>query len=266
MHRSKWVKNERRWSFRRVALLVTVAVLCLAMGVLIACAIYSGPREYNGSVRAPQPVAQTVPHMNRVVFQYSVIPGGVASATELQEFANGDYVVRALYSGINYPLVHEHHTKSEMKMYVSYRVGQRVFWTKGTHIIPAGEKTYTDGRLLVRARCGNLLSFTPRYPTQTIEPELSSVATTIDPSLSTSTPMLRSALLLTTPAAPRLTIIDSGGWGGGGRPCRHEDDGDSDDCKHKHHGPPPIPVPEPDTLAMLGTGLIVGYLYLQRRK
>jgi hypothetical protein len=54
---------------------------------------------------------------------------------------------------------------------MSYRVGDRVYWTKEKVTLPQGEALLTDGRSLIRARCGNCISDTPQGPTSDAEPD-----------------------------------------------------------------------------------------------
>ena len=54
--------------------------------------------------------------------------------------------------------------------YVSYRIGDRVFWTRKPVRIPAGETLLTDGETEIRARCGNAVSDLAREPVSDVEP------------------------------------------------------------------------------------------------
>lgn len=51
--------------------------------------------------------------------------------------------------------------------YTSYRVGPDTFWSKKPVLVKKYELMWTDGKRLVRARCGNELSKTPKVPVQT---------------------------------------------------------------------------------------------------
>lgn len=258
--RRGWVRTGKpRRSYRRIAAGVILWGLIIAGVALLACAFYAGPRDYNGStVSKPSPQQSTVEQMAHPVFALSVVPGGVWSPADVKRVTVDDYIVRTLYNSVNFGLVHEHRTKLDMAVYVSYRRGQHVFWTKGAHTIKAGERLYTDGAHMIRGRCGNLLSLTPRYPTEPVEPTVQELDGTI--SISTKEPAtmsLHSGLLTPPVLVPRGWVIGNGGGGGlGGHPCRHEDDGDSDDCHHGHHNPPP-PVPEPSTWLLMGTGFVI---------
>jgi hypothetical protein len=55
-------------------------------------------------------------------------------------------------------------------MYVSYRIGNDVFWTKHRLTLPKGETMLTDGRAMARTRCGNRVSALPSKPNALVEP------------------------------------------------------------------------------------------------
>jgi hypothetical protein len=55
-------------------------------------------------------------------------------------------------------------------MYSSYRVGDKIYWTKHRLLISADEILLTDGTTLVRSRCGNRLSDVPERPVQVLSP------------------------------------------------------------------------------------------------
>jgi hypothetical protein len=54
--------------------------------------------------------------------------------------------------------------------YVSYRLGNDVFWTKKKVTIRAGETLLSDGEHLARTRCGNRLSDVPATPISSADP------------------------------------------------------------------------------------------------
>ena len=55
-------------------------------------------------------------------------------------------------------------------VYMSYRIGQRDFWTKQKVRLREGETILTDGVHHIRARCGNCIAFDPMAPTCDDEP------------------------------------------------------------------------------------------------
>jgi len=104
------------------------------------------------------------------VYPYSVVPGGVSSAKQLQTVLDRDPVVAAHYSGFRMRYVHLIRLAADRKAYVSYRVGNRVYWTRKQLTLRAGETLLTDGTHLARTRCGNRISEVPADPSSTSEP------------------------------------------------------------------------------------------------
>jgi len=111
---------------------------------------------------APSPAPQ--------IFPYSVIPGGIRSARDLQEATRHEVLVAQHYSGFHFESAHAIHVVKDKKVYVSYRVGSHIFWTRRKVTIHAGETLLTDGRNLARGRCGNRISESPKSPTSPDEP------------------------------------------------------------------------------------------------
>jgi hypothetical protein len=120
--------------------------------------------------------SQAVPKIQtrsrRLVYPYSVVPGGVTSANELQQAAAHDSVVATHYAGFNYRRAHLIGVKQAQKVYLSYRLHNKVFWTLRQASLHPGEKLLTDGTLTARARCGNQVSVLPHVATSPDEPTL----------------------------------------------------------------------------------------------
>jgi hypothetical protein len=106
---------------------------------------------------------------SRPVYSYSVIPHGIESAQELQT-AIQDPVVSAHYSDFRVRAVRFIRLTRERQFFVSYRLGNQVYWTKRKIALHAGELLLSDGTHLARTRCGNRLSEIPATPTSTSEP------------------------------------------------------------------------------------------------
>jgi hypothetical protein len=96
----------------------------------------------------------------RAVFKYSVVPGGVRSQAELAAAAQRDPIVRRHYEGIQFKDVKETHLNHDMQAYVSYRVKDKIYWTQRKLNLHKGELVLTDGKNMVRGRCGNRVSLT----------------------------------------------------------------------------------------------------------
>src|ERR1700736_6950188 len=58
-------------------------------------------------------------------------------------------------------------------VYVSYRIGNKVFWTKHKLALRKGESMLSDGRNMARTRCGNRISVLPVRPNAPAEPSSS---------------------------------------------------------------------------------------------
>jgi hypothetical protein len=106
----------------------------------------------------------------RRLYPYSVIPGGVENAQELRNALASDPLVAEHYA--NFDLSHAHVVRltRDREVYVSYRLGDRIYWTKKRLLLRAGETVITDGKHEARTRCGNRISETPAQPVSQKEP------------------------------------------------------------------------------------------------
>jgi hypothetical protein len=117
----------------------------------------------------------------RAVWPYSVLPGGVRSGTELQDALSRDSVAAAHYAGFNAKSTRVIRLASDRQAYVSYRLGNRIYWTAHKVTLHAGETLLSDGQNLARTRCGNRLSDSPASPTHPAEPPASLMNAPIAP-------------------------------------------------------------------------------------
>jgi len=113
----------------------------------------------------------------RAVFPYSVIPGGVRDAKELGSAAANDPVVAEHYAGFRIARAHTLRLDRPTMMYVSYRLKNRVYWTRNRMTIPAGETLISDGENYARVRCGNRLSPVATFPVSLSEPSAEKLET-----------------------------------------------------------------------------------------
>jgi hypothetical protein len=81
-----------------------------------------------------------------------------------------DAVVAAHYEHVDVTKVHTKTITAARAVYVSYRVGNQVYWTKNRVRLSPGETVLTDGNTEIRARCGNLLSDNAQQPLAAQEP------------------------------------------------------------------------------------------------
>jgi hypothetical protein len=187
----------------------------------------------------------------RETYQFSVVPGGVYDWKELTDSIAHDPVARKHYEGIDTERLWAERVHKPMVAYVSYRKGDKVYWTDHTVNIAEGEILLTDGKNLVRSRCGNRVSVmkpTP-LPGAVPPPEVPPPDIVFDVPL----PSLMPPTMVSPPVPPSTVASnrsDPKYW----RPpvwC----------C-----GPstPPTTVPEPGTLILVGAG-VLGLVKLIRR-
>jgi hypothetical protein len=104
---------------------------------------------------------------NRPVYPYSVVSGGVKSASELKWMAQHDRVVASHYAGFDYDHARIVRLLLTRTAYVSYRIGDKVYFTRHRVTLKQGETLITDGKMTARTRCGNRVEEAPQQTTST---------------------------------------------------------------------------------------------------
>jgi hypothetical protein len=231
----------------------------------------------------PLPSAVNLSSTKRAVFPYSVIPGGAESSEELRQAVDTDPVVAEHYSDFDILSVRRVTLNTPQLVYVSYRVGNSVYWTNHKLALPKGEAVLTDGHSMARVRCGNRISVSPVRPNLQAEPTAEDFNAPIFPP-SLSTPYLAASSIPPAgfppgssaestvapgspfvPVAPFFPLPGGGGVGvgknsappppgstpppgGGGTPPPGGGGGGG--------APPPVGIPEPGTgiLVLIGMG------------
>jgi hypothetical protein len=107
---------------------------------------------------------------DRILYPYSVIPGGVRNSAELRNAVAHDEVVARHYSDFDLRKVRVARLQEARAVFVSYRVGSQIFWSKNRLTLRAGETVVTDGEHVARTRCGNRISDAPVGPVLNTEP------------------------------------------------------------------------------------------------
>lgn len=181
-------RRHRRPSRRRARArrLVFLSFLVLVAALLTLSAVVADIRS-DAAVQLPASpeieIAQSVrePRLpERPVFRHSVIAGGAYTAEEVETAMERDGVVAAHYSGIDPANLRVETLPNDRDAYMSYRVGQQIFWTKHKMRLQEGETILTDGVHHIRARCGNCIAFAPMEPTADDEPAEMEFAALID--------------------------------------------------------------------------------------
>lgn len=117
-----------------------------------------GDLSQNLAALAAASVSAPVPSRPRIVYPYSVVPGGIQAPEELREVSEHDRVVAEHYAGFDFRNARMIELQEAKLMYLSYRMGNRIFWTKHKVSLRKGEKLITDGNITARTRCANQIS------------------------------------------------------------------------------------------------------------
>ena len=151
-------------------------------GILIACctpiliSVYVGPHEWHRRGQQAEGNASDMRaslsgrSMAKRIYPYSVVSGGVMSRDEATAAISEDPIVADHYQGIRSEKLTPIKLRTRIFAFVSYRKGNRVAWTQRRLPIGAGELLMSDGRELIRARCGNRISTVSRTPVMDDEP------------------------------------------------------------------------------------------------
>lgn len=118
-----------------------------------------------GKGKAPAHIKRSTP-----VYGHSVIPGGVREASELTSALARDQVTRAHFANFDAANAYLVHAKEPQQVYVSYRMGNKIYWTKKKVRLAQGEELLTDGKSYIRARCGNRIAEVPQLVVSNREP------------------------------------------------------------------------------------------------
>jgi hypothetical protein len=99
------------------------------------------------------------------------VPGGVTDRIELARAVMADKVVAAHYAGFALDKASLRTVGKARAVYVSYRKGEKVYWTARKVTLSEGESVLSDGQSEIRARCGNRISDTPQLPVEVKGPD-----------------------------------------------------------------------------------------------
>ena len=169
-HRHRRNRLIRRWFAVAAVAIVIMAVSTFALQ-------YFSRSFFSGKQSAPLAVEQArlsfdrAGALNRIlsdarpsrpVYPYSVVAGGVEDAKELKWVAEHDPIVGAHYAGFDYAHAQVVRLTLARTAYLSYRIGNHIYWTRRRITLHKGEKVITDGRMTARTRCANRVEETPQ--------------------------------------------------------------------------------------------------------
>jgi PEP-CTERM motif-containing protein len=224
------------------------------------------------------------------VYPYSVIPGGVRDANELREMAARDYVVARHFARFNYRRAHLVRTNERRAVFLSYRVRDKIFWTRKKVNLQPGEWLLTDDSVTARTRCGNQISETPKPEVSEEEPAEEVLDQPVDeiepigPSVPLRLALAKPSLPGATSTPPRPPRLFAGGFifplAGIGAAVSGVCETPAQELWEKSHGivdnvkaekkcrvrhKPPV-VPEPGTLLLISSGLAAVYWRYRRTR
>lgn len=176
-------RHRRNRLIRRGVLMVFAAGLAFGFASIVLQRLSPSLFRASNSVEPDRQAAEASRHLfllaqqeslrqmeNRPVYPYSVVPGGVRDARELKWAAQHDPVVAVHYAGFDYDRGRVVRLVLARTAYVSYRIGNKVYWTRHRLTLKKGETVVTDGKIIVRSRCGNRVEEVPQQATDSSEP------------------------------------------------------------------------------------------------
>ena len=181
--------------WRRLGLFAALVVVCSLVfalsvrrqsGSLVRSALLIPPgatqaTHFSVSSRDSRLSATYAGRPGRVIYPYSVIPGGVQTVQELKTAIAHDPVVSSHYAVFQLSRTRIVRLDHERLMHVSYRIGNQVYWTKRLMKLAKGETVITDGEHTARTRCGNQIAEVPPSPVSLVEPSPDELDTPVAP-------------------------------------------------------------------------------------
>jgi hypothetical protein len=179
----------------RLGLLAALVVVCI-FGLAVGVRRQSGGHARSVAISTPSATQATHFYVSsrdsrlsatyagrpgRVIYPYSVIPGGVQTVQELKTAIAHDPVVSSHYAAFHLSRTRVIRLDHEQLMHVSYRIGNQVYWTKRLMKLAKGEAVITDGEHTARTRCGNQIAEVIPSPVSLVEPTPEELDTPVAP-------------------------------------------------------------------------------------
>jgi hypothetical protein len=180
-YRSAYIRRSRKGSRlkKRVAAVALAGVagcagmFALAMGAFAPAPAAQGQAVADSAAPAPtvlraaaQVEAQEKLDRKRRIYPYSIVPGGLADRKELVHAIVMDKVVAVHYAAFEADKATVETVRKPRAVYVSYRKGDKVYWTAKKLHLAEGETLLSDGKNEIRGRCGNRISDVPQQPVE----------------------------------------------------------------------------------------------------
>jgi hypothetical protein len=114
------------------------------------------------------------------VYPFSIVPGGVHGREELADAISRDSLIERHYSDFDVSKTRVVKLAAAKTAYVSYRLNNKVYWTKNKITLAKGEQVLSDGTNYARTRCGNRISENDPGETSDSEPSPEALDTPIE--------------------------------------------------------------------------------------
>jgi len=209
----------------------------------------------------------------RTVYPYSIVPGGIQNGEELRRVVEHDSVVANHYAGFDFRHARVIELDQPKLFYLSYRMGNKIFWTHKQLMLFKGERLITDGNISARTRCANQVSVLPHVEVSPAEPQVAQMEQPVPAPIA-----LPNSVPASYPEMPPIAGLGSPTPPGGGPvpigilppiasppTCVPPKDGKPGKPKPCPPGPPPPGVPEPATVLLFSSGLASIYLRLRKK-
>lgn len=156
----------------------------------------------------------------RPVYPYSVVRGGVRDVHELKWATEHDPVVAAHYAGFDFDHARVVRLTLGRMVYVSYRIGSNIYWSRHPIALHKGETLITDGKMTGRTRCANRVEQSPQQGTSNLEPPVVAFDEPMAPAIGTATqtppvPYQSSLLNQPPPGTPPESLVSYDPFGPG---------------------------------------------------
>ncbi len=180
MSQPPYRKRVRRSAFRRRFKLWLILAGIITLAIVAALLFFDSSALLNeDSIRS---VWQSMMMLGRdsleraatrpqgLIYPYSIVAGGVHDVRQLRDAIEMDPVAAEHYSGFDVAKARVVRLQRDEYVYVSFRVGNGVYWTSHRLKLSKGEALLTDGEHYIRTRCGNRISQTAQRPIYQHEP------------------------------------------------------------------------------------------------
>jgi hypothetical protein len=214
-------RHRRNRLMRRAVMVLTLASFAVGLSAValryLSPSLFRSAQEQGPSLGEAEASRDRVLQANeetfapnsagRPVYPYSVVRGGVEDARELKWVAEHDPVVAAHYAGFDYQRARVVRLALAQTVYLSYRIGNKVYWTRHRIALHKGEKLITDGKITARTRCGNRVETVPQQAASSSEPPAAKFEEPIgggDGTAAQAPPVAFQSALMSRPGTPGI--------------------------------------------------------------